>query len=76
MINPHDFCVQCDKYGPEFLFGNLRIRDCKDEPYFPAKRTLLSCEIKMKTMFKKMRKKKKNMNIHKAMIIPDGISNL
>ena len=58
-INCYDFCYQCSKYGPDFLFGNFRIRDCKDEPCFPEKRKLLSCQMKMKTIFKKKMEQKK-----------------
>ena len=52
-INPHDLCYQCSKHYPEFLFRKLRIRDCKDKPCSPARRKLLSCKTKMKTIFKK-----------------------
>ena len=75
-INPHDFCYHCSKYGPACFFENLRISNFRYEPYFPAKRKLLSCQIKMKTMFKKnnaIKKRKYNMNIHKDMIIKDGV---
>ena len=65
-INHHDFHYQCSKDGPEFLFGNLKIRDCKDEPYFPTKGKLLSCEIKMKTMFKKNNGEKKKIQYENA----------
>ena len=58
-MNTHYLCYQCSKYGPDFLFGNLRIRDCKDEPCFPEKRKLLSCQMKMKTIFKKKMEQKK-----------------
>ena len=37
-IHQNDFSYQCSKDGPDFVLGNLRIRDIKDEPYFPAKR--------------------------------------
>ena len=61
--NSHDLCYQISKYGPEFLFGNLKIRDCIDEPYFQAKRKLLSFQIKMKTMFMTKNGRKKGNNI-------------
>ena len=54
----------------------MRIRDCKDEPYFPAERISISCELGTKTIFMKnnaTKRRKYNMNIHKAMRIPDGI---
>ena len=28
---------QCSKYGPDFLFGKLKIRDSRDEQQFPRK---------------------------------------
>ena len=37
-INPHDLCYQCSKYGPDFLFVKLIIRDSIDEPFFTAKK--------------------------------------
>ena len=54
--NQHDFCYQFSKDGPEFLFGDLRIGDIKYEPYLPAKN--ISCEYKIKTMFKKKTEEK------------------
>ena len=32
-----EFYYQCSKDGSDFLFGNFRIMDSRDEPYFPAK---------------------------------------
>ena len=46
--NTHDFCYQCSKDGPEFLFINLIIWDCREEPHFLTKRNVLSCQIKIK----------------------------
>ena len=57
-MNHHDSFYQFSKYGPDFLFRNLRIRDGKDEPYLPAKRKLISCEIKIKIFKKKNATKK------------------
>ena len=37
----------------QIFFGKLRIKDCKDEPYLPAKRKSISCEIEMKEIFKR-----------------------
>ena len=34
-INNNNFFYQYSKYVPDFLVRNLRIRDIKDEPYFP-----------------------------------------
>ena len=51
-VNPHDLCYQCSKYGPEYLFGKLRIRDCRDKPYFSGKTKLISYQIKISTLFK------------------------
>ena len=50
-INPHDLCYHSSKDFTEFLFGKLRIRNFRDEPCFPAKRKLLSCQIKTSTLF-------------------------
>ena len=50
-MNNNEFCYQCSKYGPEFLFGNLKINDRIDEPYFPAIEKKL-CEYKTKTRSK------------------------
>ena len=36
-INPHELCYQCSKYGPDCLFGKLRIKYFNDEPHFPQK---------------------------------------
>ena len=69
-------CYQCDKDGPEFLFGKLSIRDKRDEPYFPVKRKLLLGQIRINTFFKKKherKRKKRDRNIHKDMIIPVDI---
>ena len=38
--NQHDFCYKCSKDGPEFLFGNLRIGDEKNEPFIPSKQLM------------------------------------
>ena len=46
--NYHEFSYQCSKDSPDFLFGKLRIRDCREEPLI-----LLSCQMKMKKLFKK-----------------------
>ena len=76
MINTHDLCYQCCKDSPEYLFGNLSMRDCKYEAYFLVKRELISCKIKTKTMFKKNKGTKKgeyDMNINKALKIIDWI---
>ena len=35
--DPHGLCYQCSKYGPDVLFGKLRIGDYRDEPHFPEK---------------------------------------
>ena len=40
-INHHNFCYEFSKYGPDFLLGNLRIRESKYEPCFPGKRRLI-----------------------------------
>ena len=72
MINTHDLCYQCSKDGSIMFFVIMRIGDFKDETYFPAKRKLISCEIKMKIMLRKIMQQQKikyNMNIHKAMRI-------
>ena len=56
-----------------FLIGKLSIGDSRDEPNFPAKRKLLSCQIQMNTLFKNNYGRKRgkcNRNIHKDMIIP------
>ena len=76
MINSHDLCYQCSKYGPGFLFGKLGIRDSRDEPHFPAKIKLLSSQIKMNTLFQNNNENKRrrcNKNIHHAVNIPVGI---
>ena len=52
-------CYQCSKDRQDSLFGNLRIRGGKDEPYFPAKK-LFSCEYKMKTILNRNKKKRGN----------------
>ena len=36
-INHHYSFYQCYKYGSDFLFGKLRIRDSRDEPCFPER---------------------------------------
>ena len=54
----------------------MRVGDSRDEPNFPSKRKLLSYQIKMEKMFNKSngtKKRKYNANIHKSMIIPDGV---
>ena len=51
-INTNWLCYQCSKYGSDFLFGKFRIRNSRDKPYFPAKRKLLSCQIRISTLFK------------------------
>ena len=51
-INSHDFCYQCSKHGLDCLFGKLRIKYFNDEPYFPNKKQLISCQIKMNRLFK------------------------
>ena len=35
--NTNDFCYQCSKYGSDFLFWKLRIRDKRDELFPPIK---------------------------------------
>ena len=39
-INNHDLSYQRPKDVPDFLFGGIRIRDCRYEPYSPAKMKL------------------------------------
>ena len=75
-MNQHGLFYQFSKDGPGFLFENLRIRYCKYEPYLTARRKLLSCQIKMKTMFKNnygRKRRKYDKNIHKSMRITCGI---
>ena len=36
-INPHDFCYQFSKHGPDCLFGKLRIKDYNYEPHISNK---------------------------------------
>ena len=36
-LNKNVFYYPCSKDGPDFLFGNLMIRDKIDEPFFPFK---------------------------------------
>ena len=41
--NPNGLYYHCSKVGPEYLFGKLKIRDCRKKPYFPGKMNKLSC---------------------------------
>ena len=73
--NHHYLCYQYYKYGPDCLLRNLGIRDCEYEPYFLAKRKSLSCQIKMKTMFRnndETKRRKYDTFIQNTLIIPDG----
>ena len=36
-INYHDLRYQCSKYGPDYFFGLLIIKNINDEPHFPEK---------------------------------------
>ena len=52
------------------------VRDCKDEPFVCAEKGSLSCQIQMNTLFNNndgRKRRKYDINIHKAMIIPDNI---
>ena len=72
-INPRDWFHYCYKDGPVFLFGKLRVSYSIDKPCFPAKSKLLSCQIQINTLFKNnygRKRKKFDINIHKAMRIP------
>ena len=76
IINPCGLCYQCYKYGPDFLFGKLRIRDSRDEPHVPAKGKLLSLQMQMNKLFNNNDERKIircYRNIHKSMKIPYGI---
>ena len=53
MKNIYELWYHCSKDCSNILFGCLRIRDKKDEPFFPEKGESLSYEIIMKTMCKK-----------------------
>ena len=59
----HDLCYHCSKDVPDFLFGKLRIGDCRYEQYFPEKRKLLSSQIKMHNFLRTMVKEKEGDNI-------------
>ena len=77
-INQHNFCYQCSKYGTDLLVGNLRIRNIKDESFPPAKKSI-SCEYKTRKRFRKnneIKRRRLNMNKHKAMGITEYIFKL
>ena len=40
IINRNDFYYKCSKYGPDLLFGTLKIRNKRDEPFTPRKKLL------------------------------------
>ena len=70
-IYTHDFCYQCSKYRPEFLFGKLRIRHSTDEPCFPSKIKSLSSQIKMNKLFNNIYEiniRRCDKNIHWGMV--------
>ena len=71
-INPHDFCYQCSKHGPDCLFIKLSIKYFNDEPHFPNKEYLISSRIQINMLFKakyERKIKRGDRNIHKAMSI-------
>ena len=75
-INPHDLCYQCSKYGPDFLFGKLRMIDFRYETCFTSKIKLLSSQIKTNAFFKNINVRKRSIcdkNTHNAMWIPVNI---
>ena len=54
----------------------MRIRDSRDEPYFPGKVKLLSCRIQMNTLFKDnygRKRRKYDRNIYNVMKIPVNV---
>ena len=74
-LNKHDFFYKCSKDNPGFLFENFRII-IKRYEQFPCIRHLIYFELKIKIMFNKNNGKKRrklNMNKHKAMKNPDHI---
>ena len=75
-INPHFFCYQCSKNGPDCLFSKLRIKDFNDEPHFTDKKQLISGQIKMNMLFKTkavIKRRRRDRIIHKLWEIPVGI---
>ena len=68
-INILDVQYHCYIYGSDFLFVKLRIRYCRNEPHFPAKRKSLSFQIQLNMLFKSNDERKRGKYdriIHKS----------
>ena len=50
-MNPHELFYQCYKYGPDFLYGKLRIKDFNDEPHLIKNNKLISSRSQTNTLF-------------------------
>ena len=75
-INPHEFCYECSKHGPDFCLGKLLIKDFNDEPHFPSNNTLISGRIEINMLFNtkdEIKRKTRDWKIHKAVRIPVDI---
>ena len=57
-IDHNDFCYQCSKDGPDFLFGDLRIRD-KKMNYFSLQKNKFLANTKLKQCLGKTLEEKK-----------------